>query len=278
VTVTELIIGVNIALGTAPVAACPSYDVDGTGHVTVSALITAVSNLLNGCPGGPTPRATPTSTALGATVPPKTISLSASPTATATAGPGPVVSYFGVVFSDNMFVTPTPGDIPAYSVNYGSGFNLVVEAVAGADQRPPGRTTEGSNGPPDMQIQVTRALGDGSPAVCDDMPPTFGGVPGIDPPVLGDPNSIVDQLNDFGCRFYDGMSRATVGHNCDVSCIRPGNHDFQCESSQNAVQFCALIDTPLRFQQGDTLVTVQVRDSVGNLGPPAQLILHSVNP
>ncbi len=278
VTVTELILGVNIALGIAPVAACPSYDVDGTGHVNVSALIVAVSNLLNGCLGGPTPPPTPTSTALGPTVPPKTTTPAISPTATATPEPGPMVSYFGVVFSDYPLLTPTPGVIPVFSVPYGSGFYLVVEALPGTDQRPAGLTTEASNGPPDLQIQATRALGDGSPAVCDDMAPTFGGVPAIDPPILDDPGAIVDQLNDFGCRFYDGKTRAPVGHNCAVSCIRPGNHDFECESDQNAVQFCALIDTPLRFQQGDTLVTVQIRDSAGNLGPPAQLILHAINP
>jgi hypothetical protein len=299
VTVPELIIGVNIALGAVSADRCPSYDVDGSGHVKVSALITAVSNLLDGCPGGPTPPrtlpatqpatqpATPTSTALAPTVTPKTSNPSATPTATASATPtatavpgvGPVVRFFGVVFSDTEIVTPTPGAVPIYSVLNGSGFFLVIEALPGADQTAVGLTTEASDGPPDLQIQVTRPLGDGSPAVCDDVGPSFGGVPAIDPPVLDDPDTIADQLNDFGCRFYDGgASRATVGHTCDVSCIRPGNFDNRCESDQRAIQYCAIIDMPLRFPQGDTLVTVQVRDKSGKLGPPAQLILHSDNP
>src|SRR5579862_7006600 len=72
VTVTELILGVNIALGNAPVDTCPSYDVDGTGHVNVSALIVAVGNLLNGCPGAPTPLPSPTPTPMGPTARPTT--------------------------------------------------------------------------------------------------------------------------------------------------------------------------------------------------------------
>jgi hypothetical protein len=276
VIVTELILGVNIALGIAPVAACPSYDVDGTGHVNVSALIVAVSNLLNGCPGGPTPPPSPTPTPMGPTARPTTVVPGASPTATATAGPGPTISFFGVASSSGFLLAPTPGAVPIYSVLNGSGFQLVIEALPGTDQRPVARNTEASNGPPDLQIQATRSLGDGSPAVCDDTKP-IGGVPGVDPPQLGNPNAIADQLNDFGCRFIDGMG-AKVGRTCIQSCILPTNTDYQCESDQRAVQFCAQIYSALTFPQGDTLLTVQVRNTAGDLGPPAQLILHVVNP
>ena len=50
VTVSELITGVNIALGNAAVATCPLFDRDTTGAVEINELIVAVSNLLNGCP------------------------------------------------------------------------------------------------------------------------------------------------------------------------------------------------------------------------------------
>lgn len=49
VTVDELTIGVNIALGTAPLDLCPSFDSDGSGTVTVSDIGAAVNNALNGC-------------------------------------------------------------------------------------------------------------------------------------------------------------------------------------------------------------------------------------
>ena len=58
VAINELIIGVNIALGSAQVDACPSFDVNGDGMVTINELITAVNNALGDCVGG-TPTPTP---------------------------------------------------------------------------------------------------------------------------------------------------------------------------------------------------------------------------
>ena len=49
VAVNELIRGVNIALGNAPISDCPSFDVDGSGMVAVNELVRAVSNALSGC-------------------------------------------------------------------------------------------------------------------------------------------------------------------------------------------------------------------------------------
>jgi len=44
-----LIIGVNIALGTLPLADCASFDTDASGTVTVDELIAAVNNALTEC-------------------------------------------------------------------------------------------------------------------------------------------------------------------------------------------------------------------------------------
>lgn len=52
VTVDEVITGVNIALGLAPLGNCPVFDADGDQQVTVDELIRAVINALNGCPLG----------------------------------------------------------------------------------------------------------------------------------------------------------------------------------------------------------------------------------
>lgn len=49
VTVDELITGVNIALGAAPLGSCPRFDTDGNGMVTVDELVAAVNAALNGC-------------------------------------------------------------------------------------------------------------------------------------------------------------------------------------------------------------------------------------
>jgi hypothetical protein len=47
VTVDELVTGVGIAMGTAPVTACPAYN--SAAAVTVADLVTAVNNALDGC-------------------------------------------------------------------------------------------------------------------------------------------------------------------------------------------------------------------------------------
>jgi fibronectin type 3 domain-containing protein len=50
VTVDELLVGVNIALGNAPLDQCRSFDASGDGAVTIDEILTAVNNALNGCP------------------------------------------------------------------------------------------------------------------------------------------------------------------------------------------------------------------------------------
>jgi len=50
VEVSELVTGVNIALGSAPPAACTPFDPDNSNTVTVDELVKGVNNALNGCP------------------------------------------------------------------------------------------------------------------------------------------------------------------------------------------------------------------------------------
>ena len=49
VTVTEIIKGVNIALGSLTLDRCPEFDANHNGGVTINEIITAVNNALNGC-------------------------------------------------------------------------------------------------------------------------------------------------------------------------------------------------------------------------------------
>src|SRR5215470_10301302 len=63
VTINELIVMVNIALGSAPVSDCPAGDIDGNGEIAISEIIAAVNAALNGCTGAaPTPTPVPMST------------------------------------------------------------------------------------------------------------------------------------------------------------------------------------------------------------------------
>lgn len=50
VTISELVRGVNIALGNTAVEQCPAMDRNGNGAVAINELVGAVGNALNGCP------------------------------------------------------------------------------------------------------------------------------------------------------------------------------------------------------------------------------------
>jgi hypothetical protein len=80
VGISELVKGVNIALGSSPLTDCPAFNTNGDDMVSVSELVAAVNAALNSCPPeSPTATVAATSTAS----PPPTIT--ATPTATPTA-------------------------------------------------------------------------------------------------------------------------------------------------------------------------------------------------
>ncbi|HUI26668.1 MAG TPA: hypothetical protein VL403_11345 [Candidatus Kryptonia bacterium] len=51
----ELVLGVSIALGNAPVEDCQAFDPNHDNHVDTDELVSAVNNALNGCPKQPAP-------------------------------------------------------------------------------------------------------------------------------------------------------------------------------------------------------------------------------
>jgi hypothetical protein len=53
VTVDEVVTGVNLALGAAPLSQCNPFDRDADGSVTVDEVIAAINNALTGCPAAP---------------------------------------------------------------------------------------------------------------------------------------------------------------------------------------------------------------------------------
>src|SRR5262249_40249445 len=59
VTINELVLLVNIALGSEPVSACPAGDIDHNGVIAINEIITAVNNALGMCGGGGHSPATP---------------------------------------------------------------------------------------------------------------------------------------------------------------------------------------------------------------------------
>ncbi len=267
VSVSDLVSAVGIALGSTPLTQCPAADANGNGSVAVDELVAAVNAALSGCGDG----STPTLPAATATATP-----SPSPTVTETPAVGPRIGFFGVSSADDVLQTPDGVDgngTPIYQRNFGFGFRLVVEAASGTNNISVGRDAFNDGVRPALQVQVTRALGNGSPTVCDAEAPNFGGVPAIDPPLFDDSAAVVDALNDLGCRFIDGVGQPQA-RGCMTSCIRDSNGDYACHELDTDAQFCALVDAPLEFPLGDTLVSVRVRDVAGNLGAPKRLILR----
>jgi hypothetical protein len=112
--------------------------------------------------------------------------------------------------------------VPVYNRAAGSGFSLVIEGKPGSSGKKVGHE-EGSPDNiiastfdpdvlvlPDLQIEVSRTLGNGSPTVCDDTGETAGGVPGTDPPDFTATQSNINVVNDLACRL-PGLERRPTG-------------------------------------------------------------------
>lgn len=96
VAVNELVMLLNIALGSAQIGSCPGAECDGALTVDISCLLGAVRNALDGCPATPTPTTTVTPTATDA----------GPPTATPTRAPGTVlgVRRFSLAPASSRFI------------------------------------------------------------------------------------------------------------------------------------------------------------------------------
>jgi hypothetical protein len=268
VDVDELVQGLGILLGRDLLDLCPPLDSDDDAEVHIDEFVTAIERSLNGCRRTATPTETPTVTA----------------TATPTAVAGPEIVFFGVTLADDSLLEPAemqPGEPPVYHLLFGSRFSLVVEARADnpCSCSPLGCECVGSRtfdypDAPDLQIQTTRPLGNGSAEVCDAGMENPGGVPAIDPPRFDDSPEVVEVLNDLGCRFIDGAGFPT-GRGCsDQGCIRFETGEFGCHSPRAKMQFCGLVNVATEFPPGDTMVSARVRDVDGNSGAVARLIVR----
>ncbi|GIW44697.1 MAG: hypothetical protein KatS3mg077_1979 [Candidatus Binatia bacterium] len=197
-------------------------------------------------------------------------------TPTSASSAGPIITFIGITRADDTLVDPvgvaTDGT-PIYERPTGAGFNIVVEGRPGPSSVAVGTVTFRENGPPDLQVLVSRPLGDGSPEVCDRLPPRSGGVPAIDPPVFGDAPEVIAAMNDLGCRFLDGGGQPR-GRGKNDACVLQPDGGFDFVRSNSTVQFCGFIDVATRFPAGEVRVTVRLRDESGQTGESARIILR----
>lgn len=169
----------------------------------------------------------------------------------------------------------TPDGVPVYTRPTGAGFSLVVEGESGTSNSPVGRSAFASDATslPDLQVEVSRPLGNGSAAVCDRSGTTAGGIPAIDPPNFDETPMVVAAVNDLSCRFVNGGDMP-VARTRDEACVLFPSGDFHFVSADSTVEFCGFVTRVMEFPSGDTLVTVRLRDQDGNAGPPAQIVLR----
>lgn len=198
-------------------------------------------------------------------------------TRTPTGPRGPTVNFFGVTRADDTLVDSTEmtaEGVPIFNRSTGTGFSLVVEGKPA-----PGASVGLSAYDPDLlslpnlQIEVSRPLGNGSSDVCDRFATNSGGVPAIDPPSFDSTQTTINTVNDLACRFLDG-SGSSGGRSNGEACVLFPSGEFHFAKAGTTVQFCGYIDRPLEFPPGDTFVTVRLSDDAGTPGAAAQIVIR----
>lgn len=268
VRINELIGAINIGLGVTAMPACFAIDADTSGTASIDELTRAVGGALTGCP----PRALPP-TPIGATVSP-------TPTLTPPTVPGPDVTFFGIASGDDAPQQPIGTDDqgrPIFTWPVGQGFSLIVEARPGANRAQIGTRATGFDELqlPDLQLLVSRPLGNGDPTVCDADRPNLGGVPATVPLEFGPAPDVVRAINDLGCRADDGQGQPLGRRGIPCTRIPPANTpDFVSRSPLSQVQFCLPIARAWTFPEGDTTAAVRLRDITGEIGPAREIVIR----
>ncbi len=194
---------------------------------------------------------------------------------------GPVVTHFGVASAANDPQRPIgfdPAGRPVFHQPFGQGFALVVEARAGANRRNPGRFAgpyyvDGELSAPDLQMILSRSLGDGSPVICDTAMPDLGGVPATVPFAYP---STPDIVEDFGCRFVDGAGELIARTSSTEACTRSdAGFGFGFVDRGSNLQFCGGIASAWRFPEGDTIVAARMTDGTEQaLGAAREIVVR----
>ncbi|GBD25253.1 hypothetical protein HRbin30_00568 [bacterium HR30] len=155
-------------------------------------------------------------------------------------------------------------------------FIIVVEGRPGVSGAPVATSLEPSfDGRPDLQIQNSRDMGNGSLAVCDTGPPSQGGggVPGVWPPNFDPADPFVTAaLQDFACRFDPSVSATAP---CTM--LDAGREPSLVVSTSTA-QFCDFVAATAAFPPGENILTVRLRDVQGRPGPTVQIVVIVATP
>jgi hypothetical protein len=122
---------------------------------------------------------------------------------------------------------------------------------------------------PQLQIESTQDMGNGSNPVCSSngSENVNGGIPGVNPPDFTPTSSIINTLQSFAVWF----TYQSPGYACTFA---PGGGSYSYVNSSATAQFCDEMNLPQAFSTGDSLLTAQLMDAGGNVGPTAQIIVR----
>jgi hypothetical protein len=193
---------------------------------------------------------------------------------------GPDITYFGIARADSAPLFPSTYDDagrPVYSLQAASGFFVVIEARPGSSAAPVGREAfaydaDDASVLPDLQVLLSRPLGNASSVVCDKSRPHAGGVPRTFPLEFAETPQVAAAINDFGCRVDNGAG-TPVGVNRQDACTE-FNGDFHFVDPNSTLQFCATIDSAWSFGRGATVLKARVRDEQGWVGAEREMIVE----
>ena len=259
--------GLQLSLGMSVIVA---LGVSGCAAKASGKRPTASPEIFEDTPMPTVPPASPTPPPTEAPLPTRPIGKGGKPKKGETVGP--IVTHFGAARADGLPMEPISVDnqgIPTYRQAAGSGFMIVVEAKAGASNLEVGRRVfayvqDDPTVRPDLEIESSHDMGDGSPAVCDRRKPTIGGIPGINPPNFAETKRVSDAINDFGCRFETFIES-------ESSCTLNQNGDYSFVKKDTTTQFCMMVARAYAFPVGETILSVRLRDTDGNPGPIKQM-------
>ena len=202
---------------------------------------------------------------------------------------GPTITHFGT--TDAMSVPEAPIGFDAAGrpiFNHGTGHDLllVIEARAGKSGRRPGDWTVpyddggGELEDADLQVIVSRPLGNGDPTVCDVSPPNLGGVPATQPLDFNDDDETVrDHIDDMGCRFDDGTREPRGRRDSTEACTFTNQgFGYSFVDRGSAIQYCAQFAPTWQFPDGDTIVAARVKDSDGTFGAVREIVVRIGDP
>jgi hypothetical protein len=122
---------------------------------------------------------------------------------------------------------------------------------------------------PNLQIESSQNMGNGNNPVCSPSGAykLNGGIPGIDPPDFASTPAIINALQSFAIWF----TYQSPGSACTFA---PGGGSYAYVNPIATAQFCDAMSAPQAFPPGDSLLTVQLTDAGGNVGPTAQIIVR----